>query len=203
MQISRDFIESVVENIHLYLQDKGVACSVEELMEVLETSNVAVKKVSLASAATRKVSSLAEGEGCIYSPSRGPNQDVLCNKEKVEGYDYCKTCLKKPVVIKKLSGVVPVKKERAVPLKSVTSRPLTPFSFKKTVVQEEKPSLNIVPIEDNPGYYHSPSHNFILFREPNDTYVVIGYGEESVERSLTEEETKEALASGFRIKVSE
>lgn len=186
MALSTVVLQEVLEQVCFALQSKDIAYSTEELHKILEARKVT------APPPLRKTNAPVLGEGtCIWAASNGKNQGVVCGKQVLLGQEYCKTCYKKPSVQRKLQGGGPVAKAPA----SKTSI----FGAKKTVEPPPPRKYNLVPIEELPGHFYIPSMHYIARKEPNDTYLVIGCGENKVERPLSEEEKEKALSLGLRV----
>jgi hypothetical protein len=204
MALSAVILQEVLEQVCIALQSKDIACSTEELHEVLKQSQVEkptprktvlTKSLPVKTSVGRKTSSTAVelGEGtCIWAASNGKNQGIVCGKQVLLGQDYCKTCFKKPSVQRKLQGSL----AKNVPASSSSK---LAFGAKKTVEPPAPRKYNLVPIEELPGHFYVPSMHYIVRKEPNETYLVIGCGETKVERPLSEEEKEAALNLGLRV----
>lgn len=116
---------------------------------------------------------LSEDKRCGHVPKKGNNPGVPCGKKVVPGNDYCRGCMGKGRGTKQ-----EVEKGDA----GVTDR-----------------KWGLRAIEDKPGYYYMPQLDYIVRREPNGTYLVLGCGETSVVRPLREEEKEKALNIGLRV----
>ncbi|SOB74284.1 hypothetical protein BQ9231_00401 [Cedratvirus lausannensis] len=192
MALSATVLQEVLEQVCIVLQSKDVACSTEEFHQVLSKKG----RVAITPPVSKPVSAVALGEGtCIWAASNGKNQGIVCGKQVLLGQDYCKTCFKKPSVQRKLQGGGVTAKN----VKSSTSRVASTFGAKKTVEPPPPRKYNLVPIEELPGHFYVPSMHYIVRKEPNETYLVIGCGENKVERPLNEEEKEAALNLGLRV----
>lgn len=180
MALSAIVLQEVLEQVCIVLQSKDVVCSTEELHKAL-TEVVSHKKSN--------TPSLGEGT-CVWAASNGKNQGVVCGKQVLLGQQYCKTCYKKPSVQRKLQG--------GGGSKSVV-KTTSIFGAKKTTEPPPPRKYNLIPIEELPAHFYVPSMHYIVRKEPNDTYLVIGCGENKVERPLSEEEKEKALSLGLRV----
>ncbi|QIN54374.1 hypothetical protein [Cedratvirus kamchatka] len=192
MALSAIILQEVLEQVCIALQSKDIACSTEELHEVLEKSKVVktapLRSISVTKPVKRSVTPVELGEGtCIWAASNGKNQGIVCGKQVLLGQDYCKTCFKRPSVQKKLQA-------KPTP-RGATSL----FGAKKNVEPPAPRKYNLIPIEELPGHFYVPSMHYIVRKEPNETYLVIGCGENKVERPLNEEEKENALGLGLRV----
>lgn len=186
-----EFLEQIVERVVEHLQEKDIEISKEELLEVL--SSPAKKALPLSSG----------GGGCIYTPNRGNQCGIPCGKP-VSAHEHCEKCLQRKCVRKKLGldGTTPAKttvKKKTVK-KETTSSPLK-FKFsgaKKEFVDKTTAKFKLEPLE-KAGHYYFPEENFIVRKEPNGTYLALGFGETEVERPLSEEEKKRGLELGLRV----
>ena len=187
MALSVIVLQEVLEQICISLQSKDIACSTEELYHVLE-------KFSSKDKVVRKTTPSTElGQGtCIWAASNGKNQGIVCGKQVLLGQSYCKTCFKKPSVQRKLQGTGLTNTSKSL------GKTVSTFGV-KTVEPPPPRKYNLIPIDELPGHFYIPSMHYIVRKEPNETYLVIGCGENKVERPLNEKEKENALDLGLRV----
>jgi len=181
-----EFLDQVVQKIVDFLHEKDVEISKEELIEVLNASP-----------------EVPDNSGCIYTPNIGKNKGIPCGEPTVAGYDYCKTCLERKIVRKKLGLEIKETKKTTTKKTTTKKETKTPIKFNfsganKELVDKKAIKHKLEPIDKN-GYYYFPEENFIVRKEPNGTYLVTGFGEKEVERPLSAKEKKKALSLGFRV----
>lgn len=200
---------------------KGVSVSVEELAEALNistpkaTSSVSVPvqnpMFNLPSHLAGTGASLSRGGTCVYKPRKGKDAGRECGKPAIPGDEYCKTCVKKATVKKaRESSVVskpPVLSALPASLNPSSQPPIFQFSG---VTKVDTPVDNVAssqsllvrlraePVEGKENHYYLPEHHFIIRKEPNETFVVLGSGETEVDRELSEMEKQKAYTLGLR-----
>lgn len=80
--------------------------------------------------------------GCQYMFKRGDHVNEICGKPRVTGSNFCSSCIKKGVPIKKIT-----------PTSTTSNSP----DNQQTVYQ-----VNVVAYEESKGLYRNPEHNFII-----------------------------------------
>lgn len=153
MNLAEDTITVILDLLSLHLQEKGISYSSADLRNVLSTP---AQKVVISTSKT-----------CIYTPSKNKNKGIPCGKPCLEGQDYCRTCMNKEVVKKKLK----------IPL--VQASPLSRVAETEVVKEEKEYKLGLEPIPElSPGHYFVPSLHYIVRKDkPSETYIVLGCGE--------------------------
>ena len=110
---------------------------------------------------------------CIYKFRSGQE----CNNVKEKGYDYCKSCLRKPNVKSKINN--------------------------KGMINKNDTSIPVIPLDDKHGIYKVPLEKLIIRKIDHDMIEAIGAYDEDTEdpeiRELTNEDIDRAAGYGFSI----
>ena len=141
------------------------------------------------------------GPKCVYAFQRGNKKGEVCGEPvagpgQPGGEMYCKNCLKKKTVSAKVatgsSG------------RSTVHPPSVPggmVSIPDDDDDEENGAtdntLNVIPIQGNPGMFKELNHGFIVRQEHDGTIVALYVEDNGVQRNLTADEKRTAQVLGL------
>lgn len=203
-QISPILKKGVLEPIVEYLNSKGMMVTVQELSNVLLLPTKQVQPPAIPNFATvaapppaakrekKPVQEIDPTRTCQYRYNRKTKEyekGELCKNQCVVGHDYCPDCLKKMSKTKDAGtgGAGPSDAEGAA------------APTKKEVKKDQQ--IEVVAIQNQPGFFREVVHNFYLERQTDNTVFVIGVFDDNDDvRPLTDDEKKIAFQKGFKVR---
>lgn len=183
--------------VDYYKEQKGVECSVDELMHHLDITPSSpsalippvVKSTSRSKGDSQNSEALQEkpkpGQGCVYMFVRGNNKGKYCGKTCFPGLNYCKWCKGKKEAQKdiKNGGV-----NSSLRQKSSSDKRGEGSSTGSSKKQESSDTLNVHQHPVLEDHYIYEETNFILKEQDDVVYVIARQDEEGFLHTLTDEE---------------
>lgn len=141
-----------------------------------------------ASGPAKKDKAPHNGPTCTYKFIRGKNKGQVCGEPAVEGSEFCRTCIKK-----KASGG---------PGSAAPDTPTGKASGSRndqSSGSEASGELTVVPYKNQPGYFKTVQHGFIVKQIEGNRIVATAVEENNKTRPLTEAEKRIAYDIGIGI----
>jgi len=138
------------------------------------------------------------GPTCTYKFIRGKNKGQVCGEPAVEGSEFCRSCIKK-----KASGG-PGNAAPDTPTGRVSGPGLGPGPVNGSRNDQNNNSdasgeLTVVPYKNQPGYFKTVQHGFIVKQIEGNRIVATAVEENNKLRPLTEAEKRIAYDIGIGI----
>jgi len=215
-------INSILQPLSKYLEDKDIKITVEEMINVLnitksdipiqtyinvDNNNMAQYIRSLNSNETKpqnketgrtrrkNKNNLTSFNTCKYVFRYAKRQGEVCGDICEPGKDYCKSCLKKAYVKQML-----LENEKKINENEDTNKKSPIKTEKNNDNKKDKTELNdieLVMYSANDGLFIETNYNYIGRTLPGDIFLAEKILENDIERPLTDEEKKTANSRGI------
>ena len=225
-QMVSEFVDANILHpiVNFIIKEKGCQVTVEELRSVLQLqmpvpspmkvsglpqagmipvqpptlNNFMAMSASNGKATTKKDKAPYNGPTCTYKFIRGKNKKgQICGEPAVEGSEFCRNCIKK----KKASGGSG-NADPDTPTGRVSGPGPGPVSGSRNYQNnnsEASGELTVVPYKNQPGYYKTVQHGFIVKQIEGNRIVATAVEENNKIRPLTEAEKRIAYDIGIGI----
>jgi len=218
-QVVSEFVDTNILHpiVNFLTKEKGCQVTVEELRSVLQLpapvpspmkvhgsglpqgGMIPVQPPSLnnfmamsaaGKAPAKKDKAPHNGPTCTYKFIRGKNKGQVCGEPAVEGSEFCRTCIKK-----KASGGPGVSPD------TPTGKTSGHASASKNDQSNSEGSgeLTVVPYKNQPGYFKTVQHGFIVKQIEGNRIVATAVEDNGKARPLTEAEKRIAYDIGIGI----